>query len=162
DPSPEQYEQAVLVFGGQIQGALVEGGKVKELFVRPGSSIAFASKQDKAPDFKLTETTREVGFSGVKNRPEAPLGAAKITGLTLRRSGVLAGLIFAKAPLAIRLPEQQVQAQTPNQAEAEERGVGRAESPIAGKPYLEVITGHAIGANAVPPGQTVQLAGRGH
>jgi hypothetical protein len=34
DPSPEQYEQAVLVFGGQIQGARVVGGKVKELFVR--------------------------------------------------------------------------------------------------------------------------------
>jgi photosystem II stability/assembly factor-like uncharacterized protein len=150
-PDPEQYEQAVLVFGGEIQGARVEGGIVKELFVRPGSSVAFFSDQDKAPDIKLTETTR-VGFIGVTNAPAAPYEAAMITGLTLRRNGTLAGVVFSKAPLAMHVAEQR--------APAEEKPVGREVSPIAGKPYLEVIAG--TGANAVAPGQTVQLAGRGH
>lgn len=144
----------MLAFGGQIQGARVVGGIVKELFVRPGSSVAFFSDQGKAPDIKLTEATRRVGFIGVRNAPAAPYEAAMITGLTLRRNGTLAGVVFSKAPLAMHLAEQQ--------APAEEKSVGREESPIAGKPYLEVTTGNSTGANAVAPGQTVQLAGRDH
>ena len=159
DPPPEP-DGAVLVFGGRIQGARVADGRVRELFIRPGSSVAFLSRQETAPDIKLTEITRQVGFSGLRGVPKAPDRADIIVGITMR-AGALAGLIFSRSPLEMNVEERKAELAA-EKAEPGEHAVGRAESPIAGKPYVEVITGHVTGANSAIPGQTIQIAGRSH
>jgi hypothetical protein len=104
-PKPRPFEQAVLVGGGQIQGVRVVNHLVKEIFVQPGSAVAFYSDADKAPDIKLSETTRPVGFLGVKDVPLPTKEAPIITGLTLRKSGIgseLVGVVFSPTKLDVR------------------------------------------------------------
>lgn len=81
--------------------------------------------------------------------PRPPEGARIITGLTLkkrREKSELVGFQFSRTTRSMY---------TAKRPEAEERPVGRTESPNAGKPYLELLTG-----SAASPGSTIQLAGR--
>jgi photosystem II stability/assembly factor-like uncharacterized protein len=147
---PSPYDQAVLAFGGRIEGARVTHGTLEELFVQPSTTIAFAVDSREVPDIKVTETTRPVGFQGIRRVPRPPEGARMITGLTLKKRGErseLVGFLFSPRPRSMYIPEEM--------GEAEERPVGQEETPTERKPYLEVLSG------AVVPGGTIQLAGRG-
>jgi hypothetical protein len=144
-----RYNEAVLAFGGGIEGARVANGVLRELFIRPGTSISFLSDSKEVPDIRVTETNRRVGFVGVRAVPRAPRETRIITGLTLRKSGrgiELAGFVFGRRPLFMRAAAAEDQ--------AEGRPVGRRESPNAGQPYLELLTG-TVGA-----GGAIRLAGR--
>jgi photosystem II stability/assembly factor-like uncharacterized protein len=145
------YDQAVLAFGGGIEGARVADGILQELFIRPGTSISFLSNSKEVPDIRVTETNRRVGFVGVRAVPRTPRETRTITGLTLRKSGrgsVLVGFVFGRRPLFMRAPAAE--------DHAEDRPVARRESSNAGQPYLELLTG------TVGPGGAIRLAGRNH
>jgi hypothetical protein len=148
---PIPFDQAVFAIGGRIEGARVANGILQELFIRPGTSIAFVLDSDKVPDLKLTETTRPVGFVGVKAVPRNPKGAPIITGLMLRnsrRNSELIGFVFAPTLLLMYAAEaKDLDAEKP---------VGQEVSPNAGKPYLEVQTPATGSGGAIP------LAGRNH
>jgi hypothetical protein len=147
---PTPYDQAVVAFGGPIEGARVIHGVVQELYVRPGTTVAFGTDLQQVPPIKVTETTRPVRFQGLTRMPRPPREAGVITGLTLRTRGEkseLAGFLFSPRPRSMYAPEER--------SEAEEKPVGRTESPTAGKPYLELLTG-----SVTVPNGTIQLAGR--
>ena len=144
-PSPEG--EGLLAFGGRIEGARFENGMLQEIFIRPSTSIVFASDSGRVPDIKVTETTEPVGFVGLKRVPIGPK-EAPVVGFTLRNSGKksqLIGFVFAPEPLLMTAAE----------VKAEERPVGREESSNAGKPYLELLTGSSTSAS-----RAIEVAGR--
>jgi hypothetical protein len=123
-------------------------GNLRELFVRPGTSIGFALDSDEIPDFKVTETASRVGFLGLKGLPRAPERAPIIAGLTLRKGSEIAGVLFSPAGMSTHA--------TTGTARAESKRVGQEESPTANRPYLEVLTGPLSNV-----GSAIELAGRG-
>jgi hypothetical protein len=140
----------LLAYGGSIEGARVKDRIVEEIFVEPSTTIVLAADQQQMPHIKVTETIRPVGFQGVRRRPRPPKEARVVTGLTLKKReerSELVGFIFSPTQRSMYAPEKS--------AVAEEKPVGRRESPTAGRPYLEVLTGSVT----VPFG-TLQLAGR--
>jgi hypothetical protein len=148
---PSPFEQAVLAIGGRIKGARFGHGIAQELFIQPDTSVAFASDSREVPHIRLTETTRQMGFLGLKGVPRAPKGAPIIAGLTLRktkRGSELVGVLFSRRPMSMYAADEQ--------EVAEEEVVGGEQSPIAGKPYIEILTGPLTS-----PGRTIELTGRG-
>jgi hypothetical protein len=148
---PSPYDHVAVAYGGRIVGGRIARGIVNELFVEPSTTIVFGADSQQVPNIKVTETTRPIGFEGITSMPRAPEGARVITGLTLRKRGEsseLVGFLFSHRPRSMYMPEERPE-------EAEERPIGRTESPTAGKPYLEVLTG-----SVTSPGGTIQLAGR--
>lgn len=146
---PSPYDHLAIAYGGRIEGARVVNRIVEELFVQPGTTIVFAANSRQVPKMKVIETTRPIGFQGVTRMPRPPEGARIITGLTLkkrREKSELVGFQFSRTTRSMY---------TAKRPEPEERPVGRTESPNAGKPYLELLTG-----SAASPGSTIQLAGR--
>jgi peptidoglycan hydrolase-like protein with peptidoglycan-binding domain len=147
---PSPYDQVAVAYGGGIEGARVTDGILQEIFVEPSTTIAFAVDSQQMPDIKVTETTRPVGFQGVTRMPRPPKDARIITGLTLKKRGTrseFVGFLFSPRPRSMYTPEER--------GEAEEKPVGRTQSPTAGKPYLEVLTG-----SVTVPNGTIQVAGR--
>ena len=145
------FEQALLAFGGGIEGVRIDDGIVQEIFVPPGTSVAFALDSEKVPDIKLTETTTSVGFIGVENAPKPPREAPIITGLNLQKSArgsELVGIIFSPRAVSMYAADENDR--------TEQVPVGRERSPTADKPYLEVLTGPVSS-----PSHTIRLSGRG-
>ncbi|MDQ3243604.1 MAG: hypothetical protein M3Q09_07760, partial [Gemmatimonadota bacterium] len=71
DPYPlrepiERYRRAILVFDGNIRGARVVNGVLRQLFVSPGSSVVFFSDSRMPGEIEITETRRLVGFTGAR------------------------------------------------------------------------------------------------
>jgi Tectonin domain len=148
---PRPYDHVAVAYGGRIVGGHIAGGIVTELFVEPSTTIVFGTDSQRVPNIKVTETTRPVGFQGITSMPRPPEGARVITGLTLKKRGEESELVcfqFSPRPRSMYVPEERPE-------EAEERPVGRTESPTAGQPYLEVLTG-----SVTSPASTIQLAGR--
>jgi photosystem II stability/assembly factor-like uncharacterized protein len=147
---PSPYDQVAIAYGGHIEGARVADGILRELFVQPSTTIVFAADPQQVRDINVTETTTPVGFQGIPTMPRPPEGARIITGLTLKKRGEgseLVGFLFSPRLRSLYTPKQR--------SDAEERPVGRTESPTAGKPYLELLTGSVT----VPNGR-IQIAGR--
>ena len=147
---PSPYDQALVVFGGRIEGARVTNGIVQEVYVRPATTVAFGTDLKQVPHIKVTETTRPMRFQGIRTVPRPPAEAGIITGLTLKKRGEkskLVGFQFSPRPRSMYAPEER--------PEAEERPVGPEQPPIEQKPYLEVLS------TSVGPGSTIQLSGRG-
>jgi photosystem II stability/assembly factor-like uncharacterized protein len=147
---PSPYDQAVVAFGGPIQGGRLVNGVLKEVYVAPGTTVAFGTDLQQVPDIKVTETTRPMRFQGITRMPRPPREARLITGLTLKKRGdrsVLVGFLFSPRPRSMYTPKER--------GEAEAKPVGQEPSPTEGKPYLEVPN------VSLTPGATIQLAGRG-
>jgi hypothetical protein len=147
---PSPYDQAVVAFGGPIEGGRLVNGVLKEVYVAPGTTVAFGTDLQQVPDIKVTETTRPMRFQGITRMPRPPKEARLITGLTLKKRGdrsVLVGFLFSPRPRSMYTPKER--------GEAEAKPVGQEPSPTEGKPYLEVPN------VSLTPGATIQLAGRG-
>lgn len=147
---PTPYDHVAAAYGGRIVGARIADGIVEELFVEPSTTIVFATDSQELPRIKVTETTRPMGFDGLTRMPRPPEGARVITGVTLkkrREKSELIGFLFSPRTRSMYVPQER--------GEGEERPVGRIESPTAGKPYLEVLSG-----SVTSPRGTIQLAGR--
>ena len=149
DPAREKAKYAVLVYGGHIQGAQVAGGALKELFVFPGSSVVFFSDEE-GMKVKVTETIRQVGFSGVK-APTPRKPRAIMVGLTLGDRGNLVGAAFADKALPMSTVSEQELREPPL----------HEKSPTAGKPYLHLATSASGAANFIAPEKPLEIAGRG-
>src|ERR1051326_8455237 len=141
DPA-EKYTDVVLVFDGRIQGARVANGAVREIFVSPGSSVVFFSESKEAPKIVVTESKTAVGF-GTNARTIAPDQKQILTGLALNAKGKIIRGAYSDKLLAMYEPTQKEQ-------EQDKEETGRTESPIAGKPYIELNVGSG-GGNIVPP-----------
>jgi len=152
DPA-EKYAQGVLVFNGHVQGARVSQGMLQELFVWPGSSVAFVSDSREIRRVKVTETTKPVGFVNVASLRRTPGEDYQTVGFMLGKGGNLRGIVFSQKTLSMN-DRQESQ-------KNKEEVVGREQSPIAGKPYVRITTARSESGNAILMGKRLQLGGNG-
>jgi photosystem II stability/assembly factor-like uncharacterized protein len=104
-PSPEDL--TILAYGGEIRGVSLRDGKLREVFVRPGTSLAYVEDLLGAPNILLTETMTSLTSLGAAPLPGAPAGAPVISGLTVRKVGnetELVEVLFAPRPLSMFTP----------------------------------------------------------
>ena len=153
DPPPDRFENGIVVYEGRIQGARAVNGVLKELFVWPGSSVAFVADSNKVPEIKVTETTKRVGFIGVKGASRIPAQGPVLAGLAIGRRGEIVGTLVSDKALSAAVADEK--------EKSDEERVGSEQSPTAGKPYLELLGGRTDGANGFAPGEPIQLSGRG-
>jgi len=147
----EKLTQAVLVFGGTVQGARVSSGSLKELFISPGSSVVFFSDTRKSMDIKVTESRKLVAF-GRTRIPRAP-ERSKLIGLTLGARENPIAAVFAEKPLSIYEPSDREKSRVTELS-------GQKGSPTADRPYLRLITPDGPAANTVAPEALIKISGR--
>jgi photosystem II stability/assembly factor-like uncharacterized protein len=145
---PSPFDLSVVAFGGHIRGVRARDTIVEEIFVQPGTTIAYAVNSLQAPTIRITETTAQAQSLGAIDLPRAPRRARIITGLTLREvqeGNELVGVLFSPRPLSMTTSasiELTVVRPEPAQTERE--------------PSLELISGPEI-----TPGRSIELKGRG-
>ena len=104
-PSPEDL--TILAYDGEIRGVSLRDGKLQEVFVRPGTSLAFVEDLLETPKILVTETMAPLTSLGAATLPDAPAGAPVISGLTVRKVGnetELVEVLFAPRPLSMFTP----------------------------------------------------------
>ncbi len=146
---PSPYDLVIEAFGGQIRGVEARNGMLREIFVTPGTTLAYAAPSGEVPDIRVTETRAPMHSLGASELPSGPSGARTIIGLTLIKSGCdlkLEGVLFS--------PRTQTMGPGAGPTEFVARP-GRPR-PQRNQPTLEVITGPSA-----TPGQAIQLRGNG-
>lgn len=152
DPA-EKYTYGVLVLDGQVQGIRASQKRLQEVFVSPGSSVAFISDSKEVPKIKITETRRKIGLASVAAAPAPPRDKPLVAGITLDGKGRVMAAVFSATPLsAFDEAERQKNKEEPR---------GREESPTRGKPYVQIMTGgRSEAGNTLAPRQEIKLGGR--
>ncbi len=148
---PSPYDLVVVAINGQIRGARLRDGILQEVFVQPGTTLAYAVASGEAPDITVTETTASMQSLGAASLPDAPRGASTIIGLTLTKVGrdsELEGVLFSPRPLTLGPAPSRVPP-VPRPA-----GPGPSGKPV--QPHLEVINGQDSA-----PGEPIELKGGG-
>jgi photosystem II stability/assembly factor-like uncharacterized protein len=144
--------RALLVKGGQVQGARVEGGVLRELFVTPGSTVTFMKGGGSAPGIKVTETSKPMGFPGLESAPRPPQAGLITKGLIIIADNRLLGAVFDQPQKTLPLSARRLQPPrlvVPPLATAQNR------------PYLKVLTRTFVGGPVAFPNEMMQLAGNG-
>jgi len=145
---PPSFERAILIYEGEIQGARGEAGVLREVFVTPGSSTLFAAETQKVTtEITVTLTNDKVGFGGLPSLPEPPKEGWIIKGLVFGKDNRLAGVVFGDRPMVMIPPESEKDIE------------GQSRSPIADKPYLQIIAKRNYGAPTAAPGEVIQITG---
>lgn len=147
DPVGPLFDRAILVYEGQIQGARVEAGILKEVFVTPGSSVVFAIENEQSINVLVTPTTKTMGYPDMKYIPESPKKGWITRGLVFGKDNQLVGAVFG---------DQQATMVKPDVAPDKE---GQTKSPTSGKPYLRIRTMRFEGAPVASPDEQIQITG---
>jgi len=146
---PSPYDLVIDAFGGRIRGVRARDGILREIFVTPGTTLAYAAPSGEVPEIPVTETMASMQSLRASKLPHGPGGARTITGLTLVKSGSdfkLEGLLFS--------PRTQTMGPAAGPTEFVARP-GRPRPP-RNQPTLEVRTGPAA-----TPGSEIRLNGNG-
>jgi photosystem II stability/assembly factor-like uncharacterized protein len=104
---PSPYDQVIVAYGGEIRGVRLRGRILQEIFVQPGTTLAYGVASQAVPDILVTETTASAQSLGAVALPRAPAGAPVISGLTLRSvrsQSQLVGVMFSRRPLSMFVP----------------------------------------------------------
>jgi photosystem II stability/assembly factor-like uncharacterized protein len=129
-----------------IQGARVEAGVLKEVFVTPGSSVVFAA-DEKSLDVLVTPTTKVMGYPAMKYIPESPKKGWIIRGLVFGKDNQLIGAVFGDQHATMFKPDLRQDKE------------GQTKSPTAGAPYLRIKTKRFEGAPVASPDEQIQITG---
>jgi photosystem II stability/assembly factor-like uncharacterized protein len=150
DPPPDaKFQRAILVYEGRIQGARAEGGVLKEVFVTPGSSVVWTTDAQRSVGVRVVQTSKAMGFVGVKKAPAAPKKGLAPRGLVLSKDNRLLGAVFGEPHAVMATPK------------AVQHLVAKAPSPTAGKPYVHVMAHRFGGAPAATLNKAMPIQGRG-
>lgn len=143
---------ALLIYGGKVLGAKTTAGILSEVFVTPGSSVLFTgNSQQQTQKIKVTEANKEVGFGfGLfQALLKPPKAGWIIKGLVFGKNYRLTGVIFGDKPMVTLQPRSP---QEPNVK-------APTTSPLAGKPYLQIVTNRFHGGPTATPGEPIQVTG---
>ena len=147
---PSPYDQVVVTIGGFIRGIRVRDGILKEVFVQPGTVLAYAADSpQQLPEITVTETTASLQSLRATALPRRPAGATTITGLTLKRQrpgSEFVGVFFSPRPRSRFAPA--------SQGPTTVRPVRPGPSPIRREPHIEIISGPET-----TPGRAIELKG---
>lgn len=151
----EKYEDGIAVFNGRVQGVRVVNGTLQELFVWPGSSVAYVSDSKEIHSVKITETTKQIGFLSMGKEFHAPEKSYLSVGFLLGKEGRIRANVFSGRELSM------VEGQGARKEEREEQAPEQQRSPTAGKPYARITTGRGPSANVVATEQPLGISGSG-
>jgi photosystem II stability/assembly factor-like uncharacterized protein len=133
DPAPDRFQRGIIVFDGEIMGARVEEGVLRELSVTPQTSIGFVGTPVK---FTAHYTNKRVGVVGTgTDKTFAPRDGRLLTGIAVdKRGGVFGALYTSKTiPLSGRSEKRQ------GVKTADARLILRQNhSPSLSKPYISL------------------------
>ncbi len=90
DPAPDRFERGIIVFEGEIMGARMESGVVRELWVTPQTSVGFVGTPVK---FSVRYTNKHLGLTGTE-KTLAPPDGRLLTGLAVDKRGRLFGALY--------------------------------------------------------------------
>jgi photosystem II stability/assembly factor-like uncharacterized protein len=142
---------AILIYEGRVVGARTTRGILREVFVTPGSSVLFVGGVARQElEIKVTEINREMGFGRLQSRLKPPKEGWIVKGLVFGEDSRLQGAVFGDKPMVItqRKSDQGIQVLK-----------GETKSPVAGKPYLSVVTERFRGGPTATPDELIQLTG---
>ena len=133
DPGPERFQRGIVVFEGEIMGARVEDGVLRELSVAPQTSVGFVGSPVK---LAIRYTNERIGLTGITAGETFALPSGRLmTGLALDERGGPVGALYtgAKIPLAEKITTR------PGVRSAEARFVlQQNRSPTLSKPYISL------------------------
>ncbi len=153
DPPPDRFDRGIVIFEGRAQGARMEGARLAEVFVSPGSSVGFVADRTSEPKVKITESRRFVGLRGNLRGFRWPGEGVQVIALALDKGGGLIGTAVARSNLPVSEPV------APQEAPIEESEQPSQKSPTEGKPYINLIApkGHI---EKLGPGDRLTIVGR--
>jgi photosystem II stability/assembly factor-like uncharacterized protein len=133
DPGPERFQRGIVVFEGEIMGARVEDGVLRELSVAPQTSVGFVGSPVK---LAIRYTNERIGLTGITAGETFALPSGRLmTGLALDERGGPVGALYtsARIPLAEKITTR------PGVRSAEARFVlQQNRSPTLSKPYISL------------------------
>jgi len=152
DPSPDRFERGIVVFEGEIMGARVEGGVLRELSVTPQTSIGFVGTTVKPA---IRYTTQQSGLIGIAADEAFTTPSGRfLTGLALDARTGLVGALYTSA----KIPLSEKSATRPNASIADGRVLQQHErSPALSKPYISMSA--AEGTDNIGPGSPLTVTG---
>jgi photosystem II stability/assembly factor-like uncharacterized protein len=152
DPDPLaklRFERGLLVFGGEVTGASVEAGVLKEVFVTPGSSVIFKTDDPRPAGVRVTRTSARVGYRDGRPLPAPPRTGQVIRGVVFGKDNRLLGVAFGGRRALMF---------TPRPARGK---VGRPPYTKGARPYVRLIAPRFDGPPAASPGEAVRVTGTG-
>ena len=144
-PGRPPFDGSVLVFDGRILGVRTDGGRLREVFVTPASSVVFTGDQ-KDPQEDIVITASDGTDEKFEPLPEPPDGWL-VTGVVFTTDDELTGTAFAKSELTLIPPETEVKLE------------GSTESPTKGAPYIRLTSESFSGVPTVGPEESFELSG---
>jgi hypothetical protein len=162
DPRPDRFQRGIVVFEGEIMGARVEDGVLRELSVTPQTSVGFVGAPVKLAIQYTNERTGRIGIT--TDETFAPPSGRLMTGLALDERGGLSGALYTSE----RIPLSERSRTRADVRTADARFILRQNrSPTASKPYISlaaankgmddiqpedqlILTGERMPRNAVP------------
>jgi photosystem II stability/assembly factor-like uncharacterized protein len=153
DPSPDRFKRGIVVFEGEIMGARVEDGVLRELSVTPQTSLAFVGAPVK---LAVRYTNQRVGIIGIETNKTFALPSGRLlTGLALDERGGLFGAIYTSG----RIPLSDKSATRRDVRTADARFVlQQNRSPTLSKPYIS-LSATGKGMDNVEPEDPLTLTG---
>ncbi len=140
-PGRPPFSGGILVYEGTVLAARTDGSQLKEVFVTPGSSVAFIGAEDD-PQWDITITeTESVDSKELASLPAPPKGWIT-KGLVFTDGDKLTGTVFGDAQMTLVPP-----------ASSEDFG-GSTESPTKGRPYIRLT---AADSSGMFPHETFEL-----
>jgi photosystem II stability/assembly factor-like uncharacterized protein len=159
DPAPERLSRAVVVLDGQVLGVRLAGRRLSKLYVSPGSRVAW-SGNGPPPVVAVRTASRWMRLVGWHRLGTSLRRTEVIVGVAMNAESRVIGLVASPRPLdsSRALFASQPAPAALNRSAAPDREVGLAQSPTAGRPYVEI---SGLGAaNRVKAGAAIEIEAR--
>ncbi|APG08852.1 photosystem II stability/assembly factor-like uncharacterized protein [Bradyrhizobium elkanii] len=153
DPSPDRFKRGIVVFEGEIMGARVEAGALRELSVTPQTSLAFVGAPVK---LAIRYTNQRIGIIGIETNKTFALPSGRLlTGLAMDERGGLFGALYTSG----RIPLSDKSATRRDVRTADARFfLQQNRSPTLSKPYIS-LSATGKGMDNVEPEDPLTLTG---
>jgi photosystem II stability/assembly factor-like uncharacterized protein len=145
-PGRPPFDGSVLVFDGHILGVHTEKSQLREVFVTPGSSVAFTGDPDDPQDDIAVIESDGRDTSQFEPLPKPPADGWIATGVVFTKGDALTGTAFAKTELTLLPP--------PSDAKLG----GSTQSPSKGTPSIRLTTAAVDVVPTAASGEAFQLA----
>jgi hypothetical protein len=159
------FNRGILVYDGQIIGARFVSGVLSEVFVSPGTSVVFIGRQKENSGVKVTETSKNMGFSGIKSVPKTPKNGMIIKGISFGGKNELQSLVYGDKPMPMyqaNVIKTSKEISMKALAEGVKMPKGASTKSLAegSIPYIQLATGRYIGGAVASPNETMIVSGK--
>jgi len=156
DPAPDRFERGVVVFQGEIMGARVEDGVLRELTVTPQTSIGFVGAPVKV---NVRYSNKRVALTGAigADKTFAQSDGRSLTGIAVDKGGGLLGTLYTRRriPLFEKSEKRQILRVSDDRS-----ALRRNTSPTLSKPYISLsVSGKGKQMDDIEPEDSLTVSG---